>query len=203
MQASLSPVRACRRGAAASRRRAEGAAHARPARARIEQPRQLGQRLRNRHRLDRLGFKQILELVDLAGTLVAPSQLRSTARRRRASSTPNSAARSTLVSTLGCAVPFVPIRWAPEPPSAIGDRAGAPGRLRRRLAREDLAAASSRDGASRRRNWTPMPCGFCGAAGSNALTQVTLPSPASATSPPASWISNANVRRPAAASGWR
>jgi hypothetical protein len=38
-----------------------------------------------------------------------------------------------------------------------------------------------------------MPCGFCGAAGSNALTQVTLPSPASATSPPASWISNANV----------
>ena len=38
-----------------------------------------------------------------------------------------------------------------------------------------------------------MPCGFCGAAGSNGLIQVTLPSPASATSPPASWISNANV----------
>ena len=38
-----------------------------------------------------------------------------------------------------------------------------------------------------------MPCGFCGAAGSNGLTQVTLPSPASATSPPASWISNPNV----------
>ena len=38
-----------------------------------------------------------------------------------------------------------------------------------------------------------MPCGFCGAAGSNGFTQVTLPSPASATSPPASWISNAKV----------
>ena len=38
-----------------------------------------------------------------------------------------------------------------------------------------------------------MPCAFCGAAGSNGLTQVTFPSPASATSPPASCISNVNV----------
>ena len=70
-------------------------------------------------------------------------------------------------------------RTAPEPPGAA---------LRARI-----LFSSSRDGLSSRRNWTPMPWGFCGAAGSNALTQVTLPSPASATSPPASWISNAKV----------
>ena len=38
-----------------------------------------------------------------------------------------------------------------------------------------------------------MPCGLLGAAGSNSRTQVTLPSPDSATSPPASCTSNWNT----------
>ncbi len=59
--------------------------------------------------------------------------------------------------------------------------------------RASIWLTTSREGASSLRNCTPIPCGLLGAAGSNSRTQVTFPSPASATSPPASCTSNWNT----------
>ena len=155
-------------------------------------------------RLDRLGLEQLLQLVELAARALAPASC----GRRRAAGAPRRR-RTPRPGRRWCrpaacdAVPLAPMRWAP-------DAAGRHRRARPRprppgaALRARILFSSSRDGVSSRRNCTPMPCGFCGAAGSNAFTQVTLPSPASATSPPASWISNANVVADrAAASGWR
>ena len=110
---------------------------------------------------------------------------------------PISAARSTLVSTrvVGELVPLAPLRAAPELPGGIGTRRRravpraaplrfcAPGSGRRPRARARRAAGTAR----------PCRAACCGAAGLNAFTQVTFPSPASATSPPASCTSNGNI----------
>ena len=178
------------------RQRAEGPGV--PARGRVQQARELGRGLGRRH-----------ELLRRPGGAAPPAP---PARRRRdraaASSVPMRDAggsrrrparpRCRRADRWSAAV-AVPRHEAVAPP-----RRGRPSRSRLPAARTapDAAAAAlrasiwfttAREGASSRRNCTPMPWGFCGAAGSNARTQVTFPSPASATSPPASSTSNWNT----------
>ena len=126
---------------------AEGAAHARRAAATVgEQSRQLGQRLRDRDRLDGSGWSSFSSS-SISPAALAPSQLRSTARRRRASSTPNSAARSTLVSTFGLRRRAVDAEADERPTATVATGArAAPGPPGARLAREDLVQQLARRG---------------------------------------------------------
>jgi hypothetical protein len=78
------------------------------------------------------------------GRLSAPSQFRSTARRSRASSTPNSDARSTLVSIARVARGAVACRHPVRADGPPAHRRPARRRPWRRLAREDLVQQLAR-----------------------------------------------------------